>query len=639
MSASALPVNAADQYILLLPLSSEITYDLDSDYVAEEYSTEDYTILLYEAGEAVEIGITTDLGFVLEDVADGSDFDKYLIDEEGVLSFVMPQKDLCFILNEKAEETEESEETEAAEETEETEETEEIEREIEQETENTEKESEQVSEEASGGMEIILQDGLTANVTMIDGSVKEISGDFQTEEGIDMFEIYSPEEFQTRPALVVRKNGAVMEDLSDFIINQGGRENNYTYDIADSLDPDEAYLMVIAKPPYNEEDEEQTEEAEETIQIKLTEETEQAEETEQEKQMEDGFAVSLSGGLSAEILLVDGTSVSLNTDGRFTGDMEIDLIDVFFETGAYSEDPEISLYKDGEPVEDVSEYILNQNGIEGSYRFDINNIIHYEGAYEFVIVNADAEGEGDAEAAGADSAVSSPVAISSDETVKDGEDFTFRVEIKDGYAITDEFAVMANGAPLEVNPDGSFTIQAVTEDQDITVEGVVKADEHAPVLSSKDETYEGKGNGTITGLGTDMEYSTDGIHYTKVTDPDMEFAAGIYFVRYADQDADGTGEAVEVKIGAGRKITVVFMDDKEIVDAIQISYDESIQESDLPDIPEKEGYDLTKAYWDAESFDNIKEDMIVYAAYPGEEPTISLSSSAGNDYSAGEGSD
>lgn len=56
-------------------------------------------------------------------------------------------------------------------------------------------------------------------------------------------------------------------------------------------------------------------------------------------------------------------------------------------------------------------------------------------------------------------------------TVKDGEDFTFTVEIAQGYTAAEDFGVFVNGVSLEAE-DGSYTVRDIHGPKTITVEGV-----------------------------------------------------------------------------------------------------------------------------------------------------------------------
>lgn len=81
----------------------------------------------------------------------------------------------------------------------------------------------------------------------------------------------------------------------------------------------------------------------------------------------------------------------------------------------------------------------------------------------------------------------------------------------------------------------------------------------APVLTVEDETVKGKKDGVVNGLTTAMEYRKDGeTTYTKVTDADMTWASGTYYVRYAATGNYAASDDVKVVVGAGKtfKVTV-----------------------------------------------------------------------------------
>ena len=56
-------------------------------------------------------------------------------------------------------------------------------------------------------------------------------------------------------------------------------------------------------------------------------------------------------------------------------------------------------------------------------------------------------------------------------------------------------------------------------------------------------------NNQIAGLTTNMEYSDDGISYNDVTDADMTFADGVYYVRYKSTESNYASPAVKVYFG------------------------------------------------------------------------------------------
>ena len=101
--------------------------------------------------------------------------------------------------------------------------------------------------------------------------------------------------------------------------------------------------------------------------------------------------------------------------------------------------------------------------------------------------------------------------------------------------------------PLEVK----YTIYAIPE---------------APVISGVNETIRGKNDGCISGLTTEMEFASEPTSfnsaYTKVTDPNMSFAPGTYYVRYASKEYHYASPYTEVTVGEGRKLTVTLPQDQ-----------------------------------------------------------------------------
>lgn len=71
-------------------------------------------------------------------------------------------------------------------------------------------------------------------------------------------------------------------------------------------------------------------------------------------------------------------------------------------------------------------------------------------------------------------------------TVKHGSDFSFTVDMAEGYSKTEDFAVKVNGLAIE-DVNGVYTINNVTNQKTVTVEGV--ADITAPVAEIKVSTH------------------------------------------------------------------------------------------------------------------------------------------------------
>ena len=144
--------------------------------------------------------------------------------------------------------------------------------------------------------------------------------------------------------------------------------------------------------------------------------------------------------------------------------------------------------------------------------------------------------------------------------VEDGKDYSFTVTIADDYEMEDNFVVKANGETLTAGESGSYTVENVTADLTITVEGVVKkqAASHAVTLTP------GEGY-TLTGEAT----AEDGKDYTftvtvsegydaanmvvKVNGEEVTAVDGIYTVEKVSSDltitVEGVTEAVQETAG------------------------------------------------------------------------------------------
>ena len=150
--------------------------------------------------------------------------------------------------------------------------------------------------------------------------------------------------------------------------------------------------------------------------------------------------------------------------------------------------------------------------------------------------------------------------LTGEATVEDGKDYSFTVTIADDYEMEDNFVVKANGETLTAGESGSYTVENVTADLTITVEGVVKkqAASHAVTLTP------GEGY-TLTGEAT----AEDGKDYTftvtvsegydaanmvvKVNGEEVTAVDGIYTVEKVSSDltitVEGVTEAVQKTVG------------------------------------------------------------------------------------------
>lgn len=194
------------------------------------------------------------------------------------------------------------------------------------------------------------------------------------------------------------------------------------------------------------------------------------------------------------------------------------------------------------------------------------------------------------------------------------------ITLPEGFAF--DIEALENGLDTEVGDVGTQELPAVYTPEDTTNYAsvnvlipitVTKATKEAPELTVSDETIYGKADGILNGLTTEMEYSTDGTKYTSVEDAAMTFAAGTYSVRYKEDNNYFASPAVQVVIKEGRMLKVVFLIDGEETAVREIGWNGEI--TDIPEIPEKTGYNQTVPKWDVAEFKNIQNDMTVHAVY------------------------
>lgn len=106
-SLTSMPVMAADasDYILLLPKTEGVTYEMAQDHVADQYSNDQYTVLLYKEGETVDLTVSGTTDFVIKDAMDSDTTDYAASETDGKVSFTMPAEDLSLSVNNVSEES------------------------------------------------------------------------------------------------------------------------------------------------------------------------------------------------------------------------------------------------------------------------------------------------------------------------------------------------------------------------------------------------------------------------------------------------------------------------------------------------------------------------------------------------------
>lgn len=105
-SLTSMPVMAADasDYILLLPKTEGVTYEMAQDHVADQYSNDQYTVLLYKEGETVDLTVSGATDFAIKDAMDSDTTDYAASETDGKVSFTMPAEDLSLSVNNVSEE-------------------------------------------------------------------------------------------------------------------------------------------------------------------------------------------------------------------------------------------------------------------------------------------------------------------------------------------------------------------------------------------------------------------------------------------------------------------------------------------------------------------------------------------------------
>ncbi|GEM_PF-7016127 len=137
----------------------------------------------------------------------------------------------------------------------------------------------------------------------------------------------------------------------------------------------------------------------------------------------------------------------------------------------------------------------------------------------------------------------------------------------------------------------------VSGEKTFTIE---KGSQSAPVVSSTNETIDGKADGTITGVTNAMEYKSASANaYTSVTGTTIaNLPAGTYNVRYKENANYNASPAADVVINTGSKLTVRFDTDggSPAPASQQLSYSQTVSAPAAD--PEKTGY--TFLYWSAD---------------------------------------
>ena len=116
-------------------------------------------------------------------------------------------------------------------------------------------------------------------------------------------------------------------------------------------------------------------------------------------------------------------------------------------------------------------------------------------------------------------------------------------------------------ATAKIN-NANYVLKAATESCKYVINN---ASQSKPDLTAKNETFVGQGNGQITGLTQDMEWkkaddtvagAAADTGYQKVSDVNMNFSAGKYYVRCSAKKNYNASLPTEITIEAGRMISI-----------------------------------------------------------------------------------
>lgn len=165
-------------------------------------------------------------------------------------------------------------------------------------------------------------------------------------------------------------------------------------------------------------------------------------------------------------------------------------------------------------------------------------------------------------------------------------------------AATIKYSSGYEGEPLEItyqnnlNP-GTATATIIGNGGSASINYTInKANQSAPSgITVENETIRGKADGKILGLTTEMEISTDNVTFTEITDTDRVFEAGTYYVRNKGNDFYLPSPAVTLTIAEGRMLKVTFEIEGQADIVKEVEWNGTI--TDIPEIPEKEGYNNT----------------------------------------------
>lgn len=200
-------------------------------------------------------------------------------------------------------------------------------------------------------------------------------------------------------------------------------------------------------------------------------------------------------------------------------------------------------------------------------------------------------------------------------SVYTGEELTPMAAVVTGELSLGEPVITYTNNVMPGTATATMTYAGLSVSKNFTI---AKQTQKVPNLTYSNETISGKADGEIYGLATKMEISTDGTTFTPITNTDTTFAAGTYYVRYAETETAFASDTVTVVIVAGKKLIVKYVADGKVVSEQALNYGE---DAVVPEIPAKEGYTETAPYWDIDAT-NVTTDLTINAVYTKDIPKI-----------------
>ena len=159
----------------------------------------------------------------------------------------------------------------------------------------------------------------------------------------------------------------------------------------------------------------------------------------------------------------------------------------------------------------------------------------------------------------------------------------------------------------------SASISSNGQTADLSFE-ILNAEQNAPEgISAVNETIKGKNDGRLIGLTAAYEISSDGKNYAPVEDLDGTLPNGTYYIRFPAKTNYNASAPVILTIEEGRPLLVTFKAENHEDIIKEVSFGETL--TDIPEIPQKAGWEETAPVWSVSDFSNIHTDITATAIY------------------------